>query len=100
MAEIFTVEYSYPTDTNPQSEHLSAHLAYLRERVEQGELLLSGPWGKNEAPGGLLIYKVDNRARIDNIVDNDPYVVNNVVVDKRVHNWRPIFGPASVAFAD
>lgn len=99
MAEIFTVEYSYPTDTTLQDEHRPAHLAYLRERLEQGELLLSGPWGEHEAPGGLLVYRVEDRARIDTIVDNDPFVVNNVAVGKRVHNWRPLVGPASSAFA-
>ena len=100
MAEIFTVEYSYPTDTTLQDEHRPAHLAYLRERLDHGELLLSGPWGEGEAPGGMLVYRVEDRARVDDIVDNDPFVVNDVVLDRRVHSWRPINGPASSAFAD
>jgi uncharacterized protein YciI len=100
VAEIFTVEYSYPADTARQDVHRPAHLAYLKERLAQGELLLSGPWGESEAPGGLLVYKVEDRAGIDTIVDNDPFVINDVVSEKRVHNWRPIVGPASSAFAD
>jgi uncharacterized protein YciI len=99
MTEIFTVEYSYPDDTTLQDEHRPAHLAYLRERLAQGELLLSGPWGDDEAPGGLLVYGVADRARIEEIVANDPFVVNEVVATKRVHSWRPIVGPASAAFA-
>lgn len=99
MAEIYTVEYSYPDETTRQDEHRPAHLAYLRERLDQGELLLSGPWGADEAPGGLLIYRVADRARIDEIVNNDPFVINDVVASKHIHSWRPIVGPASAAFA-
>jgi uncharacterized protein len=100
VAEIFTVEYSYPADTTLQDIHRPAHLAYLKDRLETGELLLSGPWGADEVPGGLLVYKVEDRAGIDTILANDPFVINNVVSEKRVHNWRPIVGPASSAFAD
>jgi uncharacterized protein len=99
VTTVFAVSYSYPTDTTRQDAIRPAHLAYLGERIEAGDLLVSGPWGLNEAPGALLIYGVEDRAAIQHIVDHDPFVVEKVAVSVEIHEWRPLSGKLASTFA-
>jgi uncharacterized protein len=94
----FSVTYAYPTDTTRQDEIRPAHLAYLGERIAAGELVVAGPWGAEDAPGGLLIYSVADRDAIQAIVDADPFVQEGVVVSSDIHEWLAIAGPLSDAF--
>lgn len=96
----FAVIYDYPTDTTRQDEVRPAHLAYLRGRIEAGELLVSGPWGADDAPGGLLIYSVSDRNAVQAIVDGDPFVQQKVVLSAGIREWLPVAGPVAKAFAD
>ncbi|MGB1111307.1 MAG: YciI family protein, partial [Gammaproteobacteria bacterium] len=39
-----------------------------------------------------LVFKVEDRARVDAFVDADPYVQNNLVVKWRIRPWTVVIG--------
>ena len=98
MNSIYAVQYTYRTDTARQDRFRPAHLDYLRGRIESGELLVSGPRGGSEIPGGLLIYSVKDRDEMQRIVDGDPFVREGVAVTVDIYEWRPLTGPLAGGF--
>lgn len=98
MAKLFAVIYRYEGEPALQDTHRPAHLDYLRTLVENGTLVVSGPWGPDDIRGGLLIYAAEGRATVDEIVKNDPFTINGVATDTRVSEWVPLVGPAAEAF--
>ncbi|GAB3437732.1 hypothetical protein GCM10027570_00270 [Streptomonospora sediminis] len=100
MATTFTVMYSYTADAELQDATRPAHLDYLRKLVDDGMLLASGPWGPDDARGGLLVYRTGDRAAVQAIVDADPFTTAGVVAEARIREWVPLLGPAAGAFAD
>ena len=57
-----------------QREVLEAHWAYLRELHEQGTLVAAGPSWVGDDPFGVGIFRIDDRAELDEIVAADPAV--------------------------
>ncbi|MEV8376389.1 YciI family protein [Kribbella sp. NPDC056861] len=95
MTQYYVVEYTYLADTTLQDIHRPAHLAYIQQRVEQGELVVSGPLAADEIPGGILIYRAADRRAVEKFVDEDPFVIHGVVQERRIHGWRPLTGDIS-----
>ncbi|PSL03108.1 hypothetical protein CLV30_10820 [Haloactinopolyspora alba] len=97
MTTTFALMYTYTDDVALQDEHRSAHIDYLRRLVDDGLLVASGPWGPDDARGGLLVYRAEDRAAVQAIVDGDPFVTNGVVAEARIREWVPLLGPAAGA---
>lgn len=71
----------------------SAHLALTKEYIERGELLLGGAYA-DPADGAALVFKVEDRARIEAFVEGDPYVQNGLVTGWRIREWTVVVGSA------
>ncbi len=99
MARTFAVTYSYSPDVTLQDTTRPAHLAHLHRLVDAGTLVASGPWGPDDARGGLLIFRADNRAAVQAIVDRDPFTVRGVVASSEIREWVPLLGSAAQALA-
>lgn len=95
MAKTFAVIYSYTEDTALRDATRPDHRAYLRERADDGSLLVAGAWAPGEAPGGLLILRAEDRAAVQTIVDNDPFTRQGVVARSEIHEWAPPLGPVA-----
>jgi hypothetical protein len=39
----------------------------------KGHLLVSGPFGPDEAPGALLLFRADDKAHVDALIEKDPF---------------------------
>lgn len=100
MAKTFAVIYFYSPDVALQDATRPAHLAHLRRLVDAGTLIASGPWGPDDARGGLLIFRVDDLAAIQAIVDVDPFITQGVVATSEIREWVPLLGPAVQALAE
>ncbi|MGW7657712.1 YciI family protein [Streptomyces asiaticus] len=93
----FVVTYVH-RDPTGWARHLDAHLRWLVERVESGELRASGPTSGTEAQGGawertaLLVFAADGEEALREIVGTDPYLVEGQVHEMTVTRWDPIFG--------
>lgn len=99
MARTFAVTYSYSPDVALQDATRPAHLAHLRRLVDAGTLVASGPWGPDDARGGLLIFRADTQVAVQTIVDRDPFTAQGVVATSEIREWVPLLGSAAQALA-
>jgi uncharacterized protein YciI len=99
MAKTFAIMYFYTSDTALQDATRPAHLEHLRRLVDDGTLVASGPWGPDDARGGLLVFRASDRAAIQAIVDRDPFMTQGVVASSDIREWVPLLGPAVAALA-
>ncbi|WP_129667590.1 YciI family protein, partial [Phytoactinopolyspora endophytica] len=95
MAKTFALIYTYTEDVALQDANRDAHIDYLRGLVDDGVLLASGPWGQDDVRGGLLIYRAEDRAAVQSIVDDDPFMTNGVVAAAQIREWVPLLGPVA-----
>ena len=69
---IFAVTYRYSDDVATRDALRTEHRDYLRGLADRGLLLVSGPFGADEAPGALLLFRADDKAHVDALVEKDP----------------------------
>jgi len=90
---LFAVFYTYAEGSDDKrDEHRPAHRAFLRELHEAGKLKVCGPWGPEEAPGGMLIFEGDTAAQIGDLLDDDPFHQVGVVADRSIKSWGIVIG--------
>lgn len=99
MTRTFAVMYSYTPDRARQDATRSAHLAHLQRLVDDDTLVASGPWGSDDARGGLLVFRANDRAAVQAIVDRDPFMTEGVVATCEIREWVPLLGPAAELLA-
>lgn len=68
------------------------HLAYAREAVERGELLLGGALA-HPVDGAVLLFSGASPAVAEQFAKGDPYVRNGLVREWRVREWTTVVGP-------
>lgn len=67
------------------------HLAAARAARERGELLLAGAFD-DPADRALLVFRVDDKSKVEDFARKDPYVVNGLVKEWEVRPWRVVVG--------
>ena len=86
--------YDYPADIlERRAPHREAHLKLAGEWVERGELVLGGAF-EDPVDGAVLVFRVDQPARVEDFVRNDPYVAAGLVENWRVRPWTVVVGSA------
>jgi uncharacterized protein YciI len=90
---IFAVTYRYSEDVETRDRVRPEHRDYLRELADRGLLLLSGPYGPSEAPGGLLLFRGADKEQIAELVAKDPFLLNGVIAETTITEWNPVIGP-------
>jgi uncharacterized protein len=68
------------------------HRDYLRGLAGQGLRLLSGPYGRNEAPGALLLFRADDKAQVHMRVEKDPFTTSGMIAKTETAEWDPVIG--------
>jgi len=69
----------------------AAHLAYAKQALERGELVLGGAFA-NPVDGTVLLFKGSSPAVAEAFANDDPYVVNGLVTRWRVREWTTVIG--------
>ena len=64
--------------------YVSAHKIYIRQLILQGHQARSGYW--KEMGGGMLIFEANSLAEAEEIVAQDPLIVNKCV-KYELHEW-------------
>ncbi|MCX4988860.1 MULTISPECIES: YciI family protein [unclassified Streptomyces] len=83
----FVVEFEYNVDRAGRQGLHPAHAENLYRLADSGVLLLGGPLvGEN---AGILLYEAENRAELQRILDEEPYVTGGVVASIRIREWSP-----------
>ncbi|MDF9715756.1 hypothetical protein INN71_10715 [Nocardioides sp. ChNu-153] len=96
---IYAVTYAYSDDVTLRDEHRAAHREYLAGLADEGRMVVSGPWGADEAPGALLLFRGGSADEVRAMTAEDPFVTIGVVVEQTVRAWEPVLGPGKDAFA-
>jgi uncharacterized protein len=90
----YAVVYTYAENsTAARDEHRPAHREYFGKLAEEGVILLSGPFGPEEAPGALLILRTESAQEALAYTEPDPFVTEGLVSDISVREWIPVLGP-------
>lgn len=76
-----------------RTPYRDTHLALLREYVNRGEVVLGGGFTE-PADGAAIVFKVADKARIEEFVEKDPYATNGLVTGWRIRNWSVGVGAA------
>lgn len=86
---IVVVSYRYVTDRD-LSEVRPAHRAFLRELLEAGALVTSGPLPASN--GALLVLRVDSPELALEALEADPFLVQGFIAARTAEEWQPVLG--------
>ena len=87
---VYAVEYTYTNDTETRDRVRPEHRAYLRSRLESGDLLASGPFAEG---GALLLFSASSRDSLGALLAGDPFAAAGVIESTTVRVWDPVIGP-------
>ncbi|WP_429237056.1 YciI family protein [Aeromonas salmonicida] len=73
---MFVVSLTYIVDVEDVEKHLAAHVEYLDKQYAAGHFLASGR--KVPRIGGIILACVKNRAILDELLAEDPFMLNRV----------------------
>src|ERR1700757_951630 len=74
-----------------RGEFREQHLRIARAWRERGELVLGGAFD-DPVDRALLIFRVDDKSKVEEFVRKDPYVVNGLVKKWEVRPWKVVVG--------
>jgi uncharacterized protein YciI/heme-degrading monooxygenase HmoA len=79
-----------------RGEFRQLHLRAAQAAHERGELVLAGAFD-NPVDRALLVFRVDDKSKVEAFARKDPYVVNGLVKKWEVRPWKVVVGhePAS-----
>jgi uncharacterized protein YciI len=78
----FTGDKALIAETRPR------HREYLKSLFDAGKIWLSGPW--TDDTGAMLMYEAADAAEAERMLEADPYRAAGVIVNARIHEWRPV----------
>ena len=92
---IYAVTIDYGPDKSLIDAHRPPHREYLRGLVEQGILVIAGPFTDNT--GGFIVYDVDSEEKVEEVIKGDPFYKNGVFKTWTIRPWRlAIANPAKM----
>ncbi|HLS50260.1 MAG TPA: YciI family protein [Actinomycetaceae bacterium] len=91
---IFAITYTYDTERSEDIARLRpTHREFLTGLNAEGQLLASGPWAENAAPGALLIVAAEDATAAQLLLDDDPFYRARLITQRTVRAWQPVLGP-------
>jgi uncharacterized protein YciI len=82
---MFVIELSYKASLDKIDAAMKLHMAFLRKHYDAGTLVASGR--KIPRDGGILLAVGDDRAQVEAIVREDPFVARGLA-DYRIIEFR------------
>jgi len=74
-----------------RGEFRELHLHIARAARERGELVLAGAFD-DPVDRALLVFRTNDKSKVEDFARNDPYVVNGLVKKWEVRPWRVVVG--------
>jgi uncharacterized protein len=74
-----------------RGEFREQHLRAAREVRERGELVLAGAFAE-PVDRALLVFRTDEKSKVEEFARKDPYVVNGLVKKWEVRPWKVVVG--------
>lgn len=72
----FVVTHYFIKD-NVTEAMMSTHIAYLKELLDKGILIITGPF-TDKKRGGMFIVEVNDEKELNQIVNNDPAILSGL----------------------
>ncbi|SDC21345.1 YciI family protein [Acinetobacter boissieri] len=83
---MFIVSLTYKVTLSEVDKHLKDHRKYLDHNYKKGIFIVSG--GKIPRTGGIILANIDNRSKLDEILRDDPFKIQNVA-DYEITEFLP-----------
>ena len=83
---MFIAILTYRKTLSEVDKFLAAHRDYLAEHYAAGDFIASGP--QTPRVGGVILMKAESRAKIDSIIEQDPFNINGIA-DYRIVEFTP-----------
>jgi uncharacterized protein YciI len=90
---IYAVTYKYIDDPELINQIRPPHRVWLKELLDQGILLVSGPMVNRAA--ALLVFRSGSEEELSALLDHDPLEVAGVIEERIIEEWNTVFGPWS-----
>jgi len=74
-----------------RGEFRELHLGAARAARERGELVLAGAFAE-PVDRALLVFRTDEKSKVEDFARKDPYVVNGLVKKWEVRPWKVVVG--------
>jgi uncharacterized protein len=74
-----------------RAEFRDLHLRMAHEVRERGDLILAGAFD-DPVDRALLVFRVDDKSKVEDFARKDPYVVNGLVKKWEVRPWKVVVG--------
>jgi uncharacterized protein YciI len=65
------------------------HREYLASLLDQGKLVLSGPFADDT--GALMMYEASSEDEVRSLISADPYTAADAIGDLQLREWRQVF---------
>ena len=70
--------------------HRAEHRVYLNQLVDQGSLLMAGPFADER--GGLIVFEAEDETAVRAMMDDDPFTINGVFATTEIRPWVLVAG--------
>jgi uncharacterized protein YciI len=87
----FVVNYIH-ADKEGWTKYLSDHVTYLHNLLQDGSLVVSGPFVGTAENSAMLILSATSLQEALKVLDRDPYIIQGLVSNLTITEWDPIFG--------
>lgn len=87
----FVLELRFDRDNEKRLETRPVHREHLRGLLDQGKLIMAGPWADDS--GALIVLDVADEAEARTIIARDPYTHADCVSVVSLRPWTPILPP-------
>ena len=74
-----------------RTKHRAEHRAYLHNLVEQGLLLVAGPFEDDES-GGMMVFEAESAEAVSELVDADPFTTGGVFATTTIRPFMLVAG--------
>jgi len=92
--KLYVLQYDYVADAfEKRKPHREAHLAMINKQKKNGNVVLAGAID-NPPSGGLLIFRNLSQNDIEQLAQQDPYVINGVVEKYTIKPYMAVVGDA------
>jgi uncharacterized protein YciI len=78
------------TSAEKRMAHRPEHRVYLNQLVEEGKLLMAGPFA--DESGGLIVFEAVDQAEVEEMMANDPFTINGVFATTDIRPWTLVAG--------
>lgn len=92
--KLYVLQYEYAEDPlERRKPYRTSHLAHIGKQTEQGNVILAGTVG-SPPTGGLMILRNLTPTEVEQLAQEDPYVINGVVKKFTVKPYLAVVGDA------